>query len=579
MYTIILLKMKNRDSFKRYQFIYLNAKLREEIGICFWDEWKKECGGGLDVILRELNARIKEYSNWKLILYDERDKDEKLDEETSKFLRIFTGKDVSTEDRYKVDGAFPAQLFYIQSKEKEYTPLVTISSYCCIDREREFGENFRMFWFGMESGNARMRNLSEFKLYCALLSLAMGEIPYTFMESGYLYELDIKVNWEIFGQYVAMFDNRMEWIRECLEEERESLKQRLRAVDPFPDVEFRKVSLGEEMPTKKNCGRILTFREMLRCDDVESILEQNREQLEEQMFYPKGVLHEESRRIHRMVEGLKGTENFLDEMGKELLGKRIRETIGDMCAQKDAQLEQQEFEENIRETEKLIKNQATRLMNKKERRRVLVVFGFLELFIVEPYLIQYVFLVKEYRMLLFCLPAALATFALVFGGYYCYLWIMHGISWRGYKTKTYGHLSKYRSSKKRYLENILTLILKLQYFEKMGREQRQLFHKWVQNREMLVCHSRMLENGKLGLEPLLHLWGGEGVKGYAGEERLGIDFTKEPREEDYYQIPLHRESRMEINYSGYMTKTAYPFILRLMIRKSICNNPGGDFNG
>ena len=111
MYTIILLKMKNRDSFKRYQFIYLNAKLREEIGICFWDEWKKECGGGLDVILRELNARIKEYSNWKLILYDERDKDEKLDEETSKFLRIFTGKDVSTEDRYKVDGAFPAQLF------------------------------------------------------------------------------------------------------------------------------------------------------------------------------------------------------------------------------------------------------------------------------------------------------------------------------------------------------------------------------------------------------------------------------------------------------------------------------------
>ena len=580
-YAVILLRLKNLVSFKRYQFIFLNAQVRGELEVCYWN-WKEGADENcLEEIIQELNDRVKERSEWKLVIYDEWQENAEADKAMDVFLRILSGKMDSGDYHDKVEGAFPVQLLYVNSREKEYVPLGENSSFCHIDREGRFGENVRMLQFEKESGNGRKKYFSMFRLCCALLSLAIGQIPYTFMEAGYLYDLDIEIDQEKLGQYVEMLGDRLEQIQICCDEEHENLKQRMRNLEPFPNVTFPKINLkDEEQKTgvRKHI-RILSFWEMLKCSDIRNVLQQNRELLLEQMFYPKGVLHEESRKIHRTVEGLQGTENFLNEAAQEVLKKQIGETIDEICAQKDAQLEQQKFEEEIHRTERMIEDQAARLMEKRKRHWILLVFGIIELFVTEPYLVQYILAKEQYKWWPLCGGIALGTIVLVYSGYYFYLWRLHRKRWRAYKKRVYGKLLEYRRNKKIYLENILFLIQKYQYLEKIKREQRQLFDKWNQDREMLACHVRMLENVRQGMESLLHLVEKEKRQKSWKENMVKIDFTREPREEEYFCLSQLQESGYEVNHSGYMSKSDYPFILRLILKKSIQNEAGGDFNG
>lgn len=582
MHAIILLRIRNEDFFKRYQFIFIHAQMRGDVEICYWDQREGSDKGGLEETLRGLNDRIKGYAEWKLVIYDEWQEGMKADGEMDALLKILSGKKVPADGQCKVGigGAFPAQLFYVQSREKEYVPLGKNSTFCYIGEDRRFGENVRMLQLEVELGNSRQRSFSGFKLCCALLSLVVGRIPYTFMEAGYLYDLDIEIDQEVFGQYVSMLDERLEQIQICCEREHENLKQRMRNVESFPNVKFPKISLEnkEQKEDGKRSIKILSFREMLQCSDIREVLSQNRELLMEQMFYSKGLLHEEGQKIRRTVENMKGTGNFLSEAAKELLQKRINETIHEICAQKDARLEQQKFEEEIYRTERMIEEQSDRLMEKKKRHWILFIFGMLELFITEPYLIGYILSEQKNEWWPACIAVALGTIAVVYLGYYLYLWVLHKRSWGAYGKKICGQLSEYRKNKKIYLENILFLTQKYQYFEKIKREQRQLLEKWNQDREMLGCHVRMLENGKLGLESLLYLTGEEKRSKGEGGNSVKIDFTKEPKEEEYYCLPLQQESYLEINYSGYRTRAGYPFILRMILRKSIRNQAGGDFH-
>lgn len=575
MYTIILLRIKNIDFFKRYQFVFLDAQARGELEIYYWKQGAEQ--SDLWANLLEINDKVREHQEWKLVIYDEA---QEISEEMDAFLRILSGKKVKDESGDGMAGAFPLQLFYIRSKEKEYVPLKETSSFCHMDGEGGLGGNVRMLWMEMESENERKKDFSEFKLCCALLSLALGQIPYTFMEAGYWYDLDVEIDQEIFGRYVSALDGRLEQIQACCERERENLKQRMRNKQAFPDVEFPKICFGEEdqEQDEKRDIKILTLREMLGCDDIDDVLRQNRESLVEQMFYPKGLLREASQEIRKTVEDMQGTENFLDEVAEEVLNKQISETIHEICLQKDAQLEQQRFEEEIFRTEELVREQVARMMEKKKCLLVLFFAGILELFVTEPYLIRYILTEKEHGGWLRVGLAALGTMIFVYLGYYTYLLVLHKNCWGTYKKKLCGKLSEYRHNKKIYLENILFLTLKYQYLEKIKKEQKQLHDKWNEEREMLVCHVRMLENGKQGLGSLLYLAGKEKQQEDPGEDVVKIDFTKEPREEEYYRLPLPQGGNLEINHSGYMTRAGYPFILRLMLKKSIHNETGGGSN-
>ncbi|MDE7210770.1 MAG: hypothetical protein K2O03_04910, partial [Lachnospiraceae bacterium] len=455
--------------------------------------------------LQELNVKAKEYPELKLLIYDE---GQEISEEMDVFLRILSGKKVADGNGNWMAGTFPSQLLYIQGKKKEYVPLKETSSFFHMDGEGRFGENVRMLWMDMESENERKKCFSEFKLCCALLSLAVGQIPYTFMEAGYRYDLDIEIDEEMFGRYVSILDERLEQIQACCERERENLKQRMRNKQAFPDVEFQKICFEEEgqgQDGRKDI-KILTLWEMLGRDDIDDVLRQNRELLMEQMFYPKGLLREASQNIRKTVEDMKGTENFLDEVAEELLQKQIGETINEICLQKDAQLEQQRFEEGICRTEGMVREQAARMMEKKKCLLVLFFAGILELFVTEPYLIRYVLAERGYGWWLWLWfgLTALGTMIFVCLGYYVYLLVLHKKCWGTYKKKICGKLSEYRHNKKIYLENILFLTLKYQYYEKIKREQKQFHKKWNEEREMLVFHVRMLENGKQGLGSLLY---------------------------------------------------------------------------
>ena len=579
MYTIILLRTKDVASFTKYQFVFLNLKIKGELELCFWKQGDKGTyEESLQSVVKELNIKIQEHSEWKLVIYDEECKDRDLDGPMVSLVRLFSGKGSKDDKGLRLEGSFPVQLLYVQSCEKTYIPLTDASHFCYIDEERKFGGNFRMLQFYMESDNGKIESYNEFKLYCTLLSLALGQIPYTFMEAGYLYDVDVEMDRDLLAEYVVMLEGRMDQIKEWQEKEREDLIKRLRSVSPFPEIEMPEVKIEEDHQgmkggTKK--GRILTFLETLKDRNIDLILRQNRELLDTQMFYPKGLLHEESKRIHKMVQELKTTNNFLDEAGKELLERKTQEIIGEMCGKKEVQLKQQKFQEDILDAEELIKSQSVRLMKGRERRLVLSVFAVIELFVFEPYAYQFAVSREScttYTIVIICLLAGLATFILVHCGYYGYLYFRHRKSWGFYKKEIFDRLSSYCRDKKRYLEEMMNLILQFQYLEKVRMEQNQLSRQCSLDYDMLEYHFHMLEEGTANLIPLSHLLDEKERGEYVCGEALKIDFTQEPREEDYYRVPFQKESYwMEVNYSGYKTLAAFGFITRLIIKKTICN--------
>lgn len=579
MFTIILFRKEDMKFLDQYKFIFLTSKIKGKISLCFWNKVVSgDDENSLKEVIDELNILSRDHKEWKLVIYDGESKDGKIDAVMGKLIDTFSRGLAHHEDnRYDVQGDFPAQLLYIQDREKQYETLKARANYHFKYAEDMFGPNFRMFTFEKESENGKQKNYNEFRLCCMILTLALGQIPYSYLGAGYVYVLDIEINWEFFIKYVMMLDGRLERIRQRLTEEWENLKIRRKSVTGFPNPPKPKIEIGDINKNTLNQWdgeRILTFREMKEDNNIELILNGNREYLHSQMFFPKGILHEECRKLQRRVEGLKRAENFLDEAGCELLDKKIYENMMEMCWKKDEQLKQQEFMENILIGEQLINNQSVRMMKKKERGIVLTVLGIYELFILEPFIIHYA--VKQgtpfFQAASVCLLAALLSFVLIFSGYFAYLYIWHKKSWGFYKKNIFDRLSEYKKHKKIYLEEILNLLMDFQYLDGLKTEQKQILRQWTADRKTLSWHYLMLEKGMDHLSTLMQLLGEEEKNKYMCREMLNIDFSGEPREEDYYRVPFQRESYdAELNYTGQKIETAFEFITRILIRKAVCS--------
>lgn len=580
MFTIILFRKEDIKFLEQYKFIFLTSKIKGKISLCFWDKVVSgDYENSLEEVIDELNILSRDHKEWKLVIYGGESKDGKIDDTMSVLIETFSRSFDYREDKvYDVQGDFPAQLLYIQDREGQYETLKTGANYHFKYAEDMFGPNFRMFTFEKESENGKKKNYNEFRLCCMILTLALGQIPYSYLAAGYVYVLDIEINWELFVKYVMLLDGRLGRIRQKMAEEWENLKIRRKSVTGFPNPPKPKIEIGDinrNLLNDTEGARILTFREMKEDNNIELILNGNREYLHSQMFYPKGILHEECRKLQRRVEGLKRAENFLDEAGCELLEKKIHENMNEMCRKKDEQLKQQEFMDNILIGEQLINNQSMRMMKKRERRIVLTVLGIYELFILEPFILHYytVNQAPSVQAALACLLAALLSFALIFSGYSAYLYIWHRKSWGFYKKNIFDRLSEYKKNKKKYLEEILNLLMDFRYLDGLRTEQKQILGQWTADRKTLGWHYLMLEKGMDNLSSFMQLLGEEEKREYMCREILNIDFTIEPREEDYYRVPFQKETYdAELNYTGQTIETAFEFITRILIRKAVCSD-------
>lgn len=581
MFTIILFRKEDIKFLEQYKFIFLTSKIKGKISLCFWDKVVSgDYENSLEEVIDELNILSRDHKEWKLVIYDGESKDGKIDDIMSVLIETFSRSFDYREDKvYDVQGDFPAQLLYIQDRERQYETLKTGANHHFKHAEDMFGPNFRMFTFEKESENGKKKNYNEFRLCCMILTLALGQIPYSYLAAGYVYVLDIEINWEFFVKYVMLLDGRLGRIRQKMAEEWENLKIRRKSVTGFPNPPKPKIEIGDinrNLLNDSEGARILTFREMKEDNNIELILNGNREYLHSQMFYPKGILHEECRKLQRRVEGLKRAENFLDEAGCELLEKKIHENMNEMCRKKDEQLKQQEFMDNILIGEQLINHQSVRMMKKRERRIVLTVLGIYELFILEPFILHYYTVnqgASSVQAAFACLLAALLSFVLIFSGYSAYLYIWHRKSWGFYKKNIFDRLSEYKKNKKIYLEEILNLLMDFRYLDGLRTEQKQILGQWTADRKTLGWHYLMLEKGMDNLNTFMQLLGEEEKREYMCKEILNIDFTMEPREEDYYRVPFQKETYdAELNYTGQTIETAFEFITRILIRKAVCSD-------
>lgn len=566
MYTVILLKKEKNTLFEQYQFVFLRSILKGELDICVWEN--------MNMTIRKINALIKNHVEWKLVFYNGDDKWDRMNGDAWCFLKFVAGNGLHSEHDIKLEGAFPAQILYICEKEKSYIPLRADSDFCYVDGDREMGDCFRMFQFEMKSGNGKLQSSSEFKLCCVLLTFALGEIPYVYVEAGYLYQVDLEINWELFVQYIMMLDGRFAMLEKMQEKEWENLRIRLNTAVNFPDYVIPEIKIEKnywktEDIEKNKC--ILSFFETLKNENIENILKQNRALLQLQMLYPKGVLREECGKIYGMIDNIKGIGNFLDEAGKELLERKIHEILNEMSERRDTQFEQQEFEQSISEKEDLIREQATRIIKKKIRWIVLFTGCLLELFVTEPFACNLAIKMR-WDLMGICTLCGFGTIAIIHIGYYGYLFWCHQKSWKSYDADIFKYLKKYQEDKRAYLEKMLSLIVDFRYLEKLRREQEMLLYKWESDRKMLEKHCHVLENGKIKLNTLKRLLAEEEQKKYLYKKNINIDFSITPKEEDYYHMPLQEENcQAEINYTGYKVNAVFDFITRIMIKKVICS--------
>ena len=111
------------------------------------------------------------------------------------------------------------------------------------------------------------------------------------------------------------------------------------------------------------------------------------------------------------------------------------------------------------------------------------------------------------------------------------------------------------------------------YLDGLRTEQKQILGQWTADRKTLGWHYLMLEKGMDNLNTFMQLLGEEEKREYMCKEILNIDFTMEPREEDYYRVPFQKETYdAELNYTGQTIETAFEFITRILIRKAVCSD-------
>lgn len=611
MYTVIIYYDDSKCQVERYKFIFFSLQEDNQLYLC-----PCRSGDKVEDIVNLINELTQSRQEWKLILFVGMDCGigknigASLPETMWSLIQFYTGKEFK--DMPRVRGYFPEHLYCVICGEKPrvYGPatgLFTVDE--CFsegDRPAPVDGRFRMFWFGMDRSCEKNEYFDWLRLDCLLLILAINQIPSGVLEYGYLYQLDIDIDREIFSQYVWERQQQLEKVGQYLEIVGSNLQKGGKAGEGYPENTGFTDSLDEcrKKIRKPRPLRKLRRKDLRDADKLKQKLEENRREVHAQIYFPRGLLREEAARIQDKVEKRPEVGEMLSTAGRDLLEYRMWENLEKICKLKRVPLNQEEYERKYEEREEAILQCAQKKMKRSVKVLACLLLSVVEWGIIMPFLQYSVQKGREgfenllYRLLikdrlnrfpwegikglwtygvvwLVCLAAVFIIVFLcsfvkeicVIGCYSCITW---KIGCRQEKKNSYlGRKMGTRQERKiRYYEKAVNLLAEYQYCIRLLKEQEERERDWEVKMNRLQGHRNAWKQNRAVCRQLKFF-------AYPEDEHEDMsadhfDIGEDPGQVEYYWIPFKESSaEAELNGSGYYVRGMFRFITQIHISKTV----------
>lgn len=574
MVTVVLFRDSKNHPINRLGFIFINYQITKQLMLC---EWKDGMTEG-DMVER-IEMLVQEYYDWKLIVVDGVLAGESASDEIDTFAKDGLYKVIQTfcGKNRKIGGTFPCSVWYVRCCRRRPRLYQNASKFQFVDENRSMGTSFRMFWFEVDQNSERQQIYDWFRLNCAILILAINQIPNTLLECGYLYQLDIGIDRELFGQYVRGLESRLRSIRSMQENEWELFHYAYAMRDGYPNAELPQINLEEyrdELNVATEWEDIT--KDMLKSEILlDETLKNNRKRVFTRMYFPKGVLKGEASKIQEYVDRAKGTGHLLNDAGKDMVNREMKSVLEEMHQKaKKENIEGADVEKKLVKSENTIWEEYGRRQWLRAMPAICLFIIVIEYLLIIPFVknlydknhallenMQYVYV----NLIIATVTGIILVMAIQIINYFLFKY--RSIA---YKKLLNLNIKNPQQNRIDYYENMLSLIERYQYCIRLKEDEKERQNSFEKRKKYLLHHEAMWKNGMSICRELQQL--------LREEERLEqpmgslvINFDEEPKEIEYYRISQKENSHtIQINSSGYEIKTFFDFVKEFVIRKTLC---------
>lgn len=597
MYTVILYLKEEETPIEKYRFLFYSLQEDNQLYLC---PWKRGANGDYEEtrhILDVLNEITQSHQEWKLILYGGMVKvtdsylREEMPGEVRTLLRLYSG--IHSESGMKIMGSFPEYVYYVVGSSVQFPTARKDSELFTIDRERSLGKRFRMFRFWVDASCERSRLFDLFRLNCALLALAVNEIPSGITEYGYLYHLDLEIDQDLFGKYVLEQEQTVDKMREYLESESARLQNQRNMGEGYPSEISFKNQLKKCSDSLAKGGSIikLKWKDLSRITILNEKLDKNMKWVRSRLFFPKGILREEASRMQQMVESEQGAGDFLSEAGWDKIKREMDDRLEKICTTKTIQLEQERFIDEFKKKEETVRQCARKKMTPEIKTAACFILAVTQMILIMPFvfyswmegrgsgsqnLIYKImnqvnkstgvledgiagWLLTGFIILLLCMALVFFIVQALGTGYEC--GILHN-----YHNHIFNGINKKQRQKTLYYENVINLLAEYQYYMRLLREQKEREEKWEEERKRLSRHRSAWKQSYAVCQQMKTFLNEETDVSNLTQSSFAIQ--EEPGQIEYYWAPFKDGKGMaELNRSGSYLRVLFGFVTRIHIRK------------
>lgn len=613
MFTVILYWDKKSEdgeiqfTLEKYDFLFSFMQTQNRVV-------KRKYNGNCEQTISDLNLDTEHMYEWRLLLFDGRPiTDDKgilapdtIRIEWSKLLLQIFEKGNGAEQRL---GSFtPKEVWYLGCcKKGVYTSQNTFcfsSPKLLISQE---GTNkveklnvrdaavdipaLRMCWVEVILRGGMLYRQEEFRLCCILLILACNNIPSSFMSGDFLY----KINMEIERGQLAKYIGKLYQLNIELGE------QVQKAIEYYYVVEQERVSYMPPdeiyfLSDEGKCSRDMTSckiksRDLAsgREEELNDKLKKNRQWMNEQLHMFQNNLHQQVTKPIALMTPNK--EILLDAAGQSTVQMEMRNALHMIYEKRAAEDNPLKVANRLTNKEKILYQEKERQLNSLEGRLVKWILAIAEgitfasfgielllssmrklgQFVVKTDFIDNLskFLESEniynsiLKVILFLIFILIIYVMMWIPSYYnrammCYR----------YNKNLYKILGE-QKKKQKNVSDVLKAVKQYQYHFELWDRQMYICEELKKEKKFLLHHS-IIQKEAANICKQLEQMIGEDEKVAAKKILLPeIDFYKEPKQMEYYWVPLQSHRKMcSLNNSGHEVDVIFDFISELKISKT-----------
>lgn len=582
MFTVLLFHTSDWEILQRYQFVFSNFQMDQQIVCCEWPD-----GTNVTTVVEKLDFLTRDHYEWKLLIYGGQLQDgwedctQAMRPEEVNLVRIYAGKEPipgnnaapQKSSPQSVKGFLPIHIWYVGYREKQDYIYSADCSLQEVDLERCLGATFRVLWFAVDMSSQMQEKYDLFRLVCGLLVLAINSIPGPYLECGYLYQLDVNMERRPFAEYVMRLKTHLDCIREQAMTAAQDLEEDYLRQTAYPELCLVKTDLNQKRRELDGDGEWakITYQDLFNASSLEAKLQGNRCWVRSRMYFPKGILKQELGRMQEQIDGAPGASALLNDAARDRADRELQAVIGGMQLRQEDENQWEAFPNMIEKKENELREAKEHWQWGSEKYMACVMLGVVESVLLTPLIYELLKSQIKSEWLLLLGTATVFSLALLAAFH-----IRTGLEFFGaisdYHYLLAKRLQRVQEEGIRYMGDIVDMIGKYQYVIRLKTEDNHRQDQLRRRKELLEQHQWVRESAETTCRQLESLLGDE-EKMLEQVARPWVDFSANPREVEYYWVPHRRKKNMaELNHTGDFVNVFFDFISGIVLRKTSRQN-------